>query len=103
MYVIIKNVVFLSLLASLGFSIYFSIRYRKQLEPVMRGYYQAKQNIAMGFALVLLALYPLYLIQGTNIALIIGIVFLLIGLFNLFAGFRNHAVYRAKLKQDKPA
>ncbi len=98
MYELFKNIVFILLLAALGFTIYYSVKYRKQLEAVQRGLYQAKQNIAMGFALVLLAIYPLYLIQGTNIALIVGILFLLIGLFNLFAGFRNLAIFRSRMK-----
>lgn len=50
----------------------------------------------MGAMMVLLALYPLYLIPGTNIGVIIGVIFLLIGLFNLFVGIRNQAIYRAR-------
>jgi hypothetical protein len=99
MYEIIKNIVFILVLIALGYSIYFSVKYRRQTDPIARGLYQSKQNIAMGFTLVLLAIYPLYLIQGTNLALIIGILFLLIGLFNLFAGIRNQAVYRSKQKK----
>ena len=96
MYDIVKNVVFILLIAALGYSVYFSIKYRRQTDARLRGMYQAKQNIAMGLMLVMLAVYPLYLIPGTNLSVTIGIIFLLIGLFNLFAGFRNQSIYRSK-------
>ena len=96
MYEIVKNVVFILLLLSLGSSIYFSIKFRKQTDPLVRGVYQAKQNISMGFMLIMLAIYPLYLLPGTNVSITIGILFLLIGLFNLFAGLRNQSIYRSR-------
>jgi len=96
MYEIILNGVFVLIAVSLVFSIYYSIKYRRQQQPVSRGIYQAKQNIAMGTMLVLLSIYLLYLMPGTNMRITIGVLFLLIGLFNLFAGFRNQSFYRSK-------
>lgn len=98
MYEWIKNAVFILIFVSLGFSIVYSLKYRKQSDAFKRGMYQAKQNTAMGFMLILLAVYPLYLMPGTTISITIGIIFLLIGLFNLFVGIRNHSIYRSKRK-----
>ena len=99
MYEFIKNAVFILLLLALGSSIYYSVKFRRQTDAILRGLYQAKQNIVMGVMLILLSVYPLYLIVGRNITITIGILFLLLGLFNLFAGIRNHAIYRSRLKK----
>jgi len=52
-------------------------------------------NIAMGVMLILLALIQMLLFAGSTLRVIVGAVFLLLGLFNLFAGLRNHSVYRS--------
>lgn len=96
MYEFIKNAVFILLFVSLGFSVAYSVKYRKQTDPYQRSKYQAKQNTAMGLMMILLAVYPLYLMPGTTISITIGIIFLLIGLFNLFVGVRNQFMYRSK-------
>lgn len=87
----------LSFVITLGFSIYYSVKYRRERKPDHKGLLQAKQNISMGIMLTLLSLYPLLFISGSSAGIVIGAIFLLIGLFNLFAGIRNHTVYRARL------
>lgn len=99
MYSFMLNGVFVLLLVALGLSVLFSFQYRRQTDADKRGLFQARQNIAMGFMLVLLALYPLYLMPGTNLRIAVGIVFLLIGLFNLFVGVRNHSFFRTRMNK----
>lgn len=88
-----------SFILTFGFSIYYSVKFRREREPDHKGLLQAKQNISMGIMLTLLALYPLLLISGSSVGIAIGAMFLLIGLFNLFAGIRNHTIYRARLSK----
>jgi hypothetical protein len=88
----------MGLIIALGFSIYYSVRFRREQKPNHKGLLQAKQNISMGVMLTVLALYPLLVITGSSVSIVIGAMFLLIGLFNLFAGIRNHTIYQARLK-----
>jgi hypothetical protein len=80
-------------LLTLIFSLYFSIRYRLQKEPRMRGLYAARMNISMGIMLVALALIQMLLFEENRVRAIIAALFILLGLFNLFAGIRNHTAY----------
>lgn len=91
-------ILYISFIIALGFSIYYSVKFRRERKPDHKGLLQAKQNISMGTMLILLALYPLLIISGSSVGIVIGAMFLLIGLFNLFAGIRNHTTYRARIK-----
>lgn len=91
-------ILYISFIIALGFSIYYSVKFRRERKPDHKGLLQAKQNISMGTMLTLLALYPLLIISGSSVGIVIGAMFLLIGLFNLFAGIRNHTTYRARIK-----
>jgi uncharacterized membrane protein len=57
------------------------------------GLYTAKMNICMGLMLLFIATIQILLFEGSTVRVIVGSIFLLIGLFNLFAGLRNHSVY----------
>lgn len=92
----ITSIVYALIFLLLAFTIFYSFKYRRQREAVPRGLYQARMNISMGGALVMLAIYILFLIPGTYATMIVGVIFLLLGSFNLFAGIRNHALFNAR-------
>lgn len=98
MYEILRNLAFILVAVLLGFSFYYSYKTRRQADPDMRGLLQAKQNMAMGLMLTVLSVYPLYLMPGSTIRVLIGALFLVLGLFNLFAGIRNYAVYKSRIR-----
>lgn len=98
MYEFLLNAAFVLVAVLLAFSLYYGFRTRRQTDPVVRGLHQAKQNMAMGLMLAVLSVYPLYLMPGSVIRLLVGALFLVIGLFNLFAGIRNYAVYKSRIR-----
>jgi uncharacterized membrane protein YdjX (TVP38/TMEM64 family) len=95
-YEILRNAAFVLVAVLLAFSFYYGFKTRRQTEPVARGLFQSKQNMAMGLMLAVLSVYPLYLMPGSIIRMLVGAAFLVIGLFNLFAGIRNYAVYKSR-------
>jgi hypothetical protein len=84
------------IIISLVFSVFYSYRYRTQADPIRKGLFAAKMNIAMGFMLVAMALLQIFLFEANTMRTLLGIVFLLMGLFNFFSGVRNHLFFRAK-------
>jgi formate-dependent nitrite reductase membrane component NrfD len=86
------------IIISLIFSVFYSYRYRTQTHPIKKGVFAAKMNIAMGFMLVSMAILQIFLFDANTIRTLLGIVFLLMGLFNFFSGVRNHMFYRAQKK-----
>jgi len=82
------------IVASLGFSVFYSFRYRLHKDPQARGLYAARMNISMGMLLILLSLVQLFQFEMNTVRLVIGALLLLLGLFNLFAGLRNHSRFR---------
>lgn len=98
MYEGLRNLAFVLVAILLAFSFYYSFKTRRQTDPAKRGLLQAKQNVAMGLMLTVLSVYPLYLVPGSTVRLLVGALFLLVGLFNLFAGIRNYAVYKSRVR-----
>lgn len=72
-------------------SVLYSVRYRRTPDTRLRGLFNARMNISMGLMLILMAIIQMFLFSGSTVRVIIGAVFMLLGLFNLFAGLRNHA------------
>lgn len=66
---------------------------RRATDPRLRGLYAARMNIWMGPMLIFIALLYMLLFRSSTLKVIIGAVLILMGLFNLYAGIRNHAVY----------
>jgi hypothetical protein len=54
---------------------------------------QAKTNINMGVTLIALSLILILTCEANWLRAIIGAIFLLMGLFNLFAGIRNRRIF----------
>jgi multidrug transporter EmrE-like cation transporter len=86
----LQIVLFASIIIFLGFSIYYSFLSRRQKDPKKRGIYAARMNIFMGVMLIMIALTQLFFFHDSTFRRIFGIVCILMGLFNLFAGIRNH-------------
>lgn len=79
------------------FSLTYSFKSRRTSDANLRGLLGAKMNISMGIMLTLLSITLLFIYDsatdGSTIRVIIGSLFLLIGLFNIFAGIRNRKLY----------
>ncbi len=82
-------------------SVVYSYRFRRSTDKVIRGLSQAKMNISMGIMLIAIALIQIFLLEESWVRAIIGAIFLLIGLFNLFAGLRNRQIYTMLSKKQK--
>ena len=80
-------------------AVYNSYRSRRNADPVLRGLYGARTNVFIGLTLIVLALIQMLLFTGSTLRVIVGSVFMLMGLFNLFAGIRNHS-YFTKLRSS---
>lgn len=78
---------------SLFCSVLFSVRYRRQISRKARGLDAAKMNMSMGTMLISISIIQLFLFSGSTVRVIVGLVMLLLGLFNLFAGIRNYGLY----------
>ncbi|KRF21321.1 YtpI family protein [Paenibacillus sp. Soil787] len=82
----------------LALSVYFSFQARREKEPAKRGLYSARMNICMGLMLVLIAITQIFFFSESSFRRIFGTVLVLLGLFNLFAGIRNHGHFDRMLR-----
>ncbi len=82
-------------------SVIYSFRSRRQAEPVLRGLYAARMNVCMGLMLIFIASIQMFLYTGSTVRVIVGAVLLVIGLFNLFAGLRNHGHFQRLASPQK--
>jgi len=85
---------------SVLFSIYFSVKSRQAKEPIKKGLLTAKLNISMGSMLIFISAVQLFLSNQSTMRIILGAIFLVFGLFNLFAGLRNKSYFSMKQKQE---
>ncbi|WP_246042381.1 YtpI family protein [Cohnella pontilimi] len=69
----------------------FSYRARRSADPVLRGLNTARMNICMGLMLVFISLIQMIVFTGSTLRVVIGAIFQVLGLFNLFAGMRNQS------------
>lgn len=83
------------ILLALGASVFYSFSYRRKRDPALRGLSAAKMNISMGLLLLLLAVMQVSQFEMSSLRLVLGTVFALIGLFNLFAGLKNRTYFRS--------
>lgn len=79
---------------TLSLSVWFSLRYRRQQDKMLRGLYAAKMNMSMGSMLLLIAVLQVVLFEMSSLRLALAAIFALTGLFNLFAGRKNLEYYR---------
>jgi glucose uptake protein GlcU len=84
------------ILLSLISTVFYSFRSRTQSDAHKRGILTAKMNISMGIMLVAMAMLQIFLFEANTMRTILGIIFLLLGLFNFFSGVRNHMHYNSR-------
>lgn len=86
-------VFYAGILLSCVLSVVFSFKSRRATDPKIRGLNAARTNLSMGSLLVLAAIVQLLLFEPDTVRIIVGALFLLIGIFNIFAGLRNYGHY----------
>lgn len=96
----LQYVLYIAVIISILCSVYYSSRRRRATTPKTSGIYTARMNISMGLMLLFIALIQILLFEESTVRIIVGSLFILVGLFNLFAGLRNHAIY-AHLDEKK--
>ncbi|MFC4304807.1 YtpI family protein [Cohnella boryungensis] len=81
------------------FSAVYSYRSRRTKDGRLRGLYASRMNISMGLMLIFIAIIQMFMFTGSSVRVAVGAVFCLLGLFNLFAGLRNHSHFTRLMKQ----
>lgn len=81
----------ITIMLSSVFSALYSFRARRETDARLRGLYTSRMNIGMGIMLIFIAFIQMFMFSGSTLRVIVGAIFILIGLFNLFAGLRNHS------------
>jgi hypothetical protein len=62
---------------------------KKATDAKDRGIQTARMNMYLGTMLVSMALIQILYYEGSTVRIVIGSIFLLLGLFNVLAGYRN--------------
>ena len=96
----IQLVLTILVIASCCLSVYFSYKSRKTTDVKLRGLYAARLNINMGLMLVFISILLLVMFSGSSVRVVVSSLFFLLGLFNLFAGMKNHSHYSRLLQQQ---
>lgn len=86
-----RLIIALIVVASLLMSVYYSYKSRRETDGVWRGLYMSRMNINMGVMLIFLSILLLLMFTGSSVRVVVGSLFMLLGLFNLFAGIRNRS------------
>jgi hypothetical protein len=94
MYQWMHYVLYTVFLITLILTIFYSIKYRRQKADNLRGLFAARMNINMGIMLVCISLFQFLFFNFSNTRVVFGAIILLLGLFNFFAGVRNHSLYQ---------
>lgn len=96
-------VLYPAILITLALSVFFSWKSRRSPDMRARGMHAARTNISMGFMLVFIASVLLFLSEDSTLRIVIGGLFIALGVFNLFAGLRNLSVYRTMKETNDSA
>lgn len=91
---LLQWLLFPGIMITLALSTFFSFKARRATDMKIKGLNTAKTNISMGGMLLFIASVQLFLSGESTLRIIIGAIFIVIGLFNLFAGLRNLSAYR---------
>ncbi|REK75847.1 YtpI family protein [Paenibacillus paeoniae] len=97
---LLQWLLFPGILITLTFSTLFSFKSRRAKDTRTKGIYAARMNISMGGMLIFIAAVQLFLSNESTLRIIIGAIFIVLGLFNLFAGIRNLSVYRSMASSE---
>ncbi|MFC4776375.1 YtpI family protein [Paenibacillus sp. GCM10023252] len=82
------------MIIALLFTVIHSLRARRSQDPRARGLYSARMNVSMGTMLLFMAAIQLFLSNESTLRIVMGSLFLVLGVFNIFAGLRNLSHYR---------
>lgn len=85
--------IYVLMIIQLGLTAYFSLRARRHRDPLKRGLNFARMNIMIGVLFLTLSLAQLFTAPFRNLFVAFAILVLLIGLYNLFVGIRNHITF----------
>jgi len=96
----IQLVLTILVIATCCLSVFFSFKSRKTPDVKQRGLYAARLNISMGLMLVFISILLLVMFSGSSVRVVVSSLFFLLGLFNLFAGMRNHSHFTRLLQQQ---
>ncbi|RIX46335.1 hypothetical protein D3P08_26390 [Paenibacillus nanensis] len=96
-------VLYPAILITLALSVYFSWKSRRSPDMQTRGMHAARTNISMGFMLIFFASVLLFLSEDSTLRIVIGGLFIALGVFNLFAGLKNLSVYRSMTQSKDSA
>jgi hypothetical protein len=78
---------------SLSFYLFYKMKYFRTKRPMERRFLSAKSSIALGLFVTLFGINQ-YIIHQSTTALIIGIVFLLVGCGGVWMGYRAYKYFR---------
>jgi accessory gene regulator protein AgrB len=80
-------------------TLFLSIQHRMYRDPLLKQAGKSLMNVAMGSTLLLLSIGQLLAVELTTARLVVGILFLLLGLINIGFGVKNYRFYKSKLQQ----
>jgi accessory gene regulator protein AgrB len=86
------NILFIFIIISLSAFIYFKIKYWRSKLPIETKWQQTRGNIALGFFLIFFGINLLLFPRGL-IEIIVGIVFVLLGIANAYFGYQAYKHY----------
>lgn len=94
----LRDLIFFILVIEMAIVVYYSFRARRQRDGIKRGIYFARMNIMIGVLFLTLAFTQLFFSPYNFLLIAFAIGVLLIGLYNLYVGIRNHGMFTRMLK-----
>lgn len=77
---------------SFSFYIFYKIKYVRSKFPAEKKWISSKSSIALGAFVAFFGLNQLF-IHSTKVSIVIGIIFLVLGLFNVYGGIKAYKFY----------
>ncbi|WAA11674.1 YtpI family protein [Fervidibacillus halotolerans] len=87
------------ILFSLGFYVYYKIKYIRSNNGNEKKWLSAKSSIALGLFVGFFGLNRLFISQST-VSIVIGIIFLLVGTVSVWTGFKAYKFYTPYVMKD---
>jgi hypothetical protein len=84
---------------SLSFYVYFKVKYFRVKDAMHRKWLSAKSSIALGIFIVSFAINQM-IAEPTKIAIIVGVIFLLLGSGSIWAGIRAYKYYLPRMIEE---
>lgn len=82
-------------------SAYYSFKSRREPDGKLRGLLGAKLNIHMGLMLIFISILLMLIFSGSSVRVVVCSLFILLGLFNLFAGMKNKTYFSRLIEQGQ--